>query len=253
LLVDSHCHFIENDISVYTELLSSVHKLIIGSYSPEDWQKQLSIKQKFPQQIFTSLGYHPWYLTESTRADSKHLEENIKNFDFIGETGLDAHGKWNSSLKLQIISFEKHIDLATEHKKPLIIHCVKAEKDILRILKKYNKPYKGMIHSFQGTIKDAEQFVELGFYISFGPSIIREPSKKLIEVLHNISLDHVLLESDSHESSEISRILLEVAKVIAYYQKTTSDKVIETNFKNFNLLTGVNHGMDADSDQSHTT
>jgi TatD DNase family protein len=227
--------------------------MICGGVSPIEWQSQITLKEQFPNKVFMSFGLHPWYIanTSDTQLDKdlEHLFKLALKADLLGETGLDGYGKWNDSMPKQIKYFEHHLELSKALSKPLVIHNVKATAKTLKMLQVANLNSGGMIHSFNGNLKDAEGFMALGFYLSLGPSILK--NNKL--ALHNISLDYLLLESDAPEQAPSSRILLDIASHVAKAHKVECDRVIEANYNNFHKLLGVSHGMDADSHKSSTT
>lgn len=242
-LVDSHCHISLTNSPVP----SDIKKVLFGGIHPKDWYQQIECKKQMPTRIYTSFGLHPWYLSTS---QSTKLEEDITlltklipQADAIGETGLDGFGTYNQSLKKQIEFLHLHIDLANEYKKPLVIHCVKAMPALLRVFKQNPPRFGGLVHSFRGSQQDIEALQSLSFYLSVGPNVL----KHNLSVLHNISLDWLLLESDSHDQAPNSRVLLEIASLVADSLQVSCDIVIEANYNNFHKLLGVSHGMDADS------
>ncbi|MCB0347424.1 MAG: TatD family hydrolase [Bdellovibrionales bacterium] len=247
-MVDAHTHIHTGSTDAIGDALSRTSKLILSGVSPSDWSKQLALQNRHPGKVYTSFGLHPWYISEASESqlakDFLQLETLIDKAHLVGETGLDAHKKWHSSLKLQRVYLNKHIDVANTFKKPLVLHNVHASKDILNTFKESTPQYGGMIHSFRGTVSEMEDFIKWGFYISLGPNVLKAKSKSFLSVLHNLSLEHLLIESDD---TKHSRILLDIIELVANYKKISCDKVIEANYNNFHKLLGVNHGMDAGS------
>ncbi len=87
----------------------------------------------------------------------------------IGETGLDYHYNF-STRDGQRDAFLWHIELALRTDLPLILHCREAYDDALEILAPYRGKIRGVAHCFSGGMREAEAFLDLGFYLSFaGP------------------------------------------------------------------------------------
>src|SRR5690606_38102167 len=112
----------------------------------------------------------------------QELIEKNKKIIAIGETGLDYHnvaeylGKKNLTeeeitkevkrvKETQIELFKAHLELAKKNNLPLIIHCREAYLEMLDLLK--NQKIPGVIHCFSGTLKEAQEFLQRGFYLSF--------------------------------------------------------------------------------------
>ena len=111
-----------------------------------------------------TLGHHP-NNTLNTNAEEirRHLNENIKKFEDrivgIGETGLDYH--YNIPKNKQIECFKAHLDVASAHKLPCVIHMRDAETDMIEILREYSQKLgKILIHCFTGSEEFAEKCID---------------------------------------------------------------------------------------------
>lgn len=115
----------------------------------------------------------------------------------IGEVGLDYYYKPKGTAKkeqykkLQKEIFIKQLELAEELNLPVIIHCRMAFEDLYEILK--TKKIKGVIHCFTGTVKQAQKFIDLGFYLGINGIIFK---LDLNEVIKQCPLDKILTETD---------------------------------------------------------
>jgi len=120
----------------------------------------------------------------------------------IGETGLDYYhldlGQEENQKALQKESFVKHLELAKELGKPIIVHCRKAHADVLEILKDYTagkaNKLQGTIHSFSGRLSQAEQYLGMGFYLSFNGIVTF--ARDYDKVILNMPLERLLIETD---------------------------------------------------------
>ena len=113
---------------------------------------------------YYSAGVHPWYIDKNRLPVLRKLAA-LPSVVAIGETGLDKN---RGDYLLQLDFFEEHILLSEKVTKPLIIHCVKAWDDLLRIQKALKPTQPWIIHGFRGNENLATQMLNTGMYLSFG-------------------------------------------------------------------------------------
>lgn len=120
----------------------------------------------FKQKQWLSVGLHPWSLTEEWRKDFLHVRKwaFLSQVKAIGESGLDKIIK----SPYQHEAFFAHVKLSEEVRKPLVIHCVKAVDEIIKIHKLFGPKQPWIFHGFRGKPQQAEQLLKEGFYLSFG-------------------------------------------------------------------------------------
>jgi TatD DNase family protein len=152
---------------VHTHTISS-DKDIISIISIDPYKKVSPEYKQFNKDIFFSIGIHPWRPDKSlTDIVSKVALEN--NVVAIGETGLDNNYAGNKAeLDLQTELFRFHIELSEKLNKPLIIHCVKAWDQLLKIKNETKPSVPWIIHGFRGKPGMAVQLIKSGLYLSFG-------------------------------------------------------------------------------------
>ena len=117
----------------------------------------------------------------------------------IGECGLDYGRKPDEvseeNKQRQKEIFVEHIQLAKEFDKPLMIHCRNAYGDLLELLKLHGEGVRGNMHFFAGDWAAAQQFLALGFSLSFdGPITF---AREYDEVIRTIPLDRLMAETDA--------------------------------------------------------
>ena len=112
----------------------------------------------------------------------------------IGEIGLDYHYP-DTNKEKQKYAFRRQLELAEKHNIPVIVHSRDAIQDTFDIMSEYN--IKGVIHCFSGSVEMAKEFIKKGFLISVGGIITFKNAKNIIEVIKNIDLSYILLETDS--------------------------------------------------------
>ncbi|OGY78590.1 MAG: hypothetical protein A3B74_04380 [Candidatus Kerfeldbacteria bacterium RIFCSPHIGHO2_02_FULL_42_14] len=161
--------------------------------------RALDLAQKYDEGVWASVGLHPTHVEKNyfnEQAFRKLAKE--PKVVAIGETGLDYFRLEKNSHKLQEIIFRKHIDIALETQKPLMVHCRDAYEDLYAILKEYQGKLRGIIHCYVGTPEMGKKFLELGFFLSFtGIITFRKNNDPLIEAVKMTPLDRFTLETDA--------------------------------------------------------
>ena len=145
-----------------------------------------------------SVGLHPWYLEEiNLKKELDWLESVIRHPSVlaVGECGLDklCHVPWD----LQMRAFESQLVMAQKGKKPLIIHCVKAQQEILQLLGGYQGTF--VFHGFNRTLGMAEAIIDHGGCISVNAHFLTLPQGR--EVALKANRQHMFLETDDRQES----------------------------------------------------
>ncbi|MDR3179162.1 MAG: TatD family hydrolase [Oscillospiraceae bacterium] len=202
LIFDAHAHYqdkaFDNDRALLLNRLPKlgVSAVVNSSTDLESAKKTLKLCKEYDF-LFAGVGIHPL----SVRDIEKSYEEKIKNMlnedqniVCIGEIGLDYYHDPESKEEQKKL-FEKQIEISLDFNLPIVVHDRLAHEDTVLILQEY-KP-KGMIHCFSGDLKMAKEIVDLGMYLSFGGMVTFKNSGDLEEVVSNIPIDRILLETDA--------------------------------------------------------
>lgn len=206
MLVDSHCHLDRVDLGhydnsfalfVHKTLESGVDHMLCVSIDLESWPAMVELVEPYPQ-ISISVGVHP---NDRDRREPS-VEELIERSRTpkvvaIGETGLDYfHGE--GDLAWQRERFRRHIRAAVATRKPLIIHTRQAKTDTIDIMREEAAAEAGgVMHCFTEDWPMARQALEMGFYISFSGIITFKNASELREVVRQVPMEHLLIETDS--------------------------------------------------------
>lgn len=168
-----------------------------------------SATEVFETDGICSVGLHPWDATADWR-DAIDIVEELSSEELvvaIGECGLDRAG--NSPWIHQVDAFEYVADLVERVSKPLIIHCVKAHDELLRVHKFIDPIQPWVLHGFVKGADLARQCLDAGMILSFGAAVLKEPPS-LIEALRLCPSDRFLLETDT-DGTPIADIYAAVA------------------------------------------
>ena len=210
MLIDTHCHLNFDEFENDREEI--IGRCLAGSTSsPQVWminvgadletsQKAIEIAEKYNKGVYASVAIHPHNVgpdksSAFRRVDFLALAKKSKVVA-IGECGLDYQFCENDEKiqKLQQKVFIEHLKLAKELNKPIIIHSRRLFPEILEIIKKYPK-VKGVLHCYMGRWSYAEEYLKLGFYISFTGLITY--ARDYDKVIKNCPLDRILIETDA--------------------------------------------------------
>ena len=203
-MINSHAHLDFDEVN--DRHIAQNAMAIVPSVSKQNWTDV----QSYP---YFALGIHPWMVGYHQQQDLEHLEYLIKcnNPVAIGECGLDYVRDIDK--KQQLHFFVSQLELAQKYDLPIIIHAVKSSEDVIFLLKKYPK-VTGEIHGFSGSEQQAKNLIEMGFYLGFGMQITNPKSKRLREIVKNLPIKALLIETDDHPNpQDLSIVAEEIAKL----------------------------------------
>ncbi len=273
MLIDTHAHlqfdaFAEDRDSVIQECLDGDIFMINVGTERRSSEAAVFLAEQFSGGVFASVGLHPNHLSAETQypddQEAAVIEREIFDPEFykdllrkspkmvaIGETGLDYYrlppGSNAEAIRaLQRDVFRQHIELALELRKPLIIHCRNAHEDCIGILRSYfaHHPFdlRGVIHSFGGTVADAQAYRLLGFKIAFNGIITF--ARDYDAVVRATPLDDLLIETDAPYLTPVphrgkrndSRYVRLVAEKISELKGVSFEMVAEKTTQNARQL-----------------
>lgn len=224
-MIDTHAHINSKVLKDLKNEIITINKLdyldkVINVGTDEDTNLEvLAIANNFDK-FYCSLGVHP-LMEGSVESILKIIEfnNNASRVVAIGETGIDS----SAEIKPQVRKFIETIEIANFLKLPIIIHANNTNKLILDILKKHPARYGFVFHCFQPEMPVLEEIIRRDGYISVGKPITSANAKKSLEIVKNIPLNNLLIETD--------------------YPYMADDKIIDGKyiFKKVQELRGIEH------------
>ncbi|HEV3219264.1 MAG TPA: TatD family hydrolase [Candidatus Acidoferrales bacterium] len=149
--------------------------------------------------IWATVGIHPHESAQVTDAHLAQLASLAKHPRVIawGEIGLDYHYDF-SPREIQHVVFRRQLALAREAKLPIVIHCREAWPDCINILESdwRSLGLGGIFHCFSGSLAEARRGLDMGFLVSFAGNATYPKSQNLRDVVHQLPLDSILIETD---------------------------------------------------------
>lgn len=199
MLIDTHLHLDDDGLDI-DEVINraksvGVNYLIVSGSELSDNKFNDDLVSRYDD-IFMSAGFHPCMVDSVKEEDFVFLEDiliNNKKVVAIGEIGLDYYyGSDNKDAQISL--FRRQLDLAVKYNLPVVIHTRDAFLDTYNILKEYN--LTGVIHCFSGSVEVAREYISLGYYLGIG-GVVTFKNSKLGDVVKEIGLDRIVLETDS--------------------------------------------------------
>ena len=210
MLIDTHTHisdeaFDEDRAEAMTRARSvNLCKMVNVSTDSGNWARYLEHAREYPE-IFVALGIHPNHAADYSEANFAKMSAltvgpDAKKVVAIGETGLDFF-RDSTSPEQQYTAFRAQLKLAHELKKPFILHCRKAEREMLDELKSFRDktgvPLLGVWHCFSATVAFMEEAIALELYLGFGGILTYPKAQEVRDAAKAAPLDKLLLETDA--------------------------------------------------------
>ncbi len=175
---------------------AGLQAIIIPAILADDFDRLVSLAAT-DERLHACCGLHPLFMEEHSAGDFDRVTELAlaPSIIAIGECGLD-YTRINTDKTAQKALFEQHVALAADCDKPLIVHANKAIEDTLLTLKKYPQA-RGVVHSFNGSLQQAQQLIAMNYKLGFGGAITYPRAKRLRHLITELPLTSLLLETDA--------------------------------------------------------
>jgi TatD DNase family protein len=205
-LIDTHCHldvpeFAADRVAVRRRSREAgVMAMVVPAIHAEGWSGLLALCAELTGEssvLYAALGLHPVYLDQHAAGDLLRLERVLADHRpvAIGEIGLDFFVRDLDPARQQSL-FEAQLAIARTANLPVLLHVRRAHDQVLATLRRL--PVRGGIaHAFNGSLQQAEQYIDLGFKLGFGGMLTFERSTKLRRLAAQVPLAAIVLETDA--------------------------------------------------------
>lgn len=205
-------------------------------------ERGLILQKKYPGIVYNAVATTPHDVESLGESDFEFFAKCIrkKQVHAVGETGLDYFYE-HSDRKCQMEFLAKYFALAEEVNLPLIFHCRGDEAFIdLFALASSQKKHPAVLHCFTGTLEQAKKAIDFGWLISLSGIVTFKRSIELREVVKELPLDRLLIETDAPYLAPQSKrgrrnepaFVSEVASVIAGTKGVSEEEVCKATYKN---------------------
>ena len=251
MFFESHAHYDDKRFDIdREEILSKLEQngidYVVNVGADIKSSKESVIFSKKYSYIYSAVGVHPHYVDKMKESDLEILETLCKEEKVIaiGEIGLDFYYD-NSPREKQRIWFARQLNLAKKLNLPVVIHSREASQEVFDTLKETSLSDRdgagaGVIHCYSESLEMAKEYIKQGYYIGIGGVITFKNAKKLVNVVENIPLESILLETDCPYLSPIpnrgerndSTNLKYIAKAISEIKNIPLKEVARITTKN---------------------
>lgn len=203
-LIDTHSHIYLPEFETDREAMlqraekEGVRKILMPAIDTETHENMLKLEHKHAGVCIAMMGVHPCSVKsnykEELRTALAYLEK--RPFIAIGEIGLDFY--WDKTFTAeQYLAFHEQIEWAMQFDVPIVIHSRESVDQCIRVVSEHQKgKLKGVFHCFSGNDKQAQQIIDLGFYLGIG-GVVTFKNSGLDKVMEKVSLEYVVLETDA--------------------------------------------------------
>lgn len=210
MLVDTHCHLDaaefdpDRDSVAQAAVHAGVGKIVIPAVERANFGAVASLCRDYPG-CAAAYGIHPMYVDRAREEDLDALSETLKREQAVavGEIGLDRYSEARDDAR-QEFWFSAQLQLAREHKLPVLLHVRRAIDPVLKHLRRA-RVQGGIAHAFNGSRQQADEFIKLGFKLGFGGAMSFPGSSRIRELAANLPLDSIVLETDAPDIPPVWR------------------------------------------------
>ncbi|WP_143304556.1 TatD family hydrolase [Chitinophaga vietnamensis] len=204
LWIDTHAHLYSEEFqSDRTEMVArafaaGVEKIFLPNIDEDSIAGMLALEAAYPDKLYAMMGIHPCYVKEDVEPQLELVKAWLQQrpFKAIGEIGLDFY--WDKSLlSQQYRAFQEQLMLAREYQLPVAIHSRESTRECINEVKALqNGQLSGVFHCFSGTLEEAKEIIDLGFYLGIG-GVVTFKKSGLDQIVSAIDLQHIVLETDA--------------------------------------------------------
>lgn len=201
MLIDAHAHLEMKEFDADREAVlgraavAGVDYIITVGTDVKLSQKALSLASSY-QNVFATVGIHPHEADTATQENLDKIVQMAVHPKVVayGEIGLDFFRDLAPRDK-QREAFARQLTIASEMKLPVVIHDRDAHDLVLKMVEE-SGVRRGVFHCFSGDYQMAEKCIALGFYISIPGTVTFDKTNKTSDVVKNVPLEWLLLETD---------------------------------------------------------
>ena len=241
IFTDSHCHLTMSnaEANLAAARAAGVRGFVVPGTKREDAPQAVAIARENAD-VWAAVGFHPHDAKDCDDAAFAEIARLARDprVVAIGECGLDYHYD-HSPRDVQRAVFERHIALAKELDKPVIVHNRESTEDMVAILSRSDA--RGILHSYTESLDVAQRLIALGYYISFSGIVTFKSAESLREVARTLPHDRVLIETDTPYLAPVPfrgkdnepAFVIKVAELLAALWNVPVERVAEQTTSNF--------------------
>ena len=174
----------------------NVTRMVIPATTANRWEKVKQVCEGHDG-LYPAYGLHPMFIEQHQVNHLRELDEWLEREQpiAVGECGIDFYDS-RVDEKWQLQLFREQLQLANNHRLPLIVHVRKAMDEVISLLRKQAR-FGGVVHSFSGSQQQAQQLHGIGFKLGIAATLSFKRAQKLRKVVAAMPDDALLIESDA--------------------------------------------------------
>lgn len=251
-LIDSHCHldddrFDERRQDVIAQAAAvNVTRMVIPATTANRWEKVKQVCEGHDG-LHPAYGLHPMFIEQHQVNHLRELDEWLEREQpiAVGECGIDFYDS-RVDEKWQLQLFTEQLQLANNHRLPVIVHVRKAMDEVISLLRKQAR-CGGVVHSFAGSQQQARQLHGIGFKLGIAATLSFERAQKLRKVVAAMPDDALLIESDAPDQPGASHrgqlnepaFIVEHLQTMAELRNCTAEDLAATLNRNAESLFNI--------------
>ncbi len=202
--IDTHTHLYlesfdqDREQVIQAAMDHHVRTMLLPNIDRTSIESMHALCAQYPGVCLPMMGLHPTSVKNNYREEMQVIEKWLENKTYlaIGEIGMDLY--WDKTYEQeQEWVFRHQIGLALKHELPIVIHSRQSIDRIINVLKDlWDDRLKGVFHCFSGSLSQACQIIEMGFYLGIG-GVITFQKSGLAQVVNQVALEYLMLETDS--------------------------------------------------------
>ena len=246
-MIDTHCHLDGEEFADDLEQVvarareAGVQAIGVPGIDLKSCATVMALCRRYPDYCFPMLGLHPEEVKDDWKDVLNAIAPQLREVVAIGEVGLDFY--WSREFEnAQLQAFEEQVRWSVETRLPLMIHCRKAQNELVTILKRYKDDLPGgVFHCFTGNTIEAQELLQFDrFVLGIGGVLTFKKSKLPETLLEAVPLERIVLETDApymapvpmrgqrNEPAFVAHVMRKLAEVYGVSEETV-DSVTTAN------------------------
>lgn len=254
IITDTHTHLYSEAFNedrnemIARAIAKGVNRFFVPAIDSSYTSSMYELEKSYPDNVFLMMGLHPTHVKENFKEELAHVKEQLENRKFfgVGEIGMDLY--WDKTfLKEQQEAFVMQIRIAKKYKLPIVIHCRAAFDEVFEILEQEkDEELFGIFHCFTGTLEQANLAISYGMKLGIG-GVVTFKNGKIGEFLNQISITHIVLETDSPYLAPVpyrgkrnqSVYIIRVLEKLASIYKLSAEEIARITTNNSKEIFGI--------------
>lgn len=206
-LTDSHAHIDDRSFDADRDLMfarareAGIRHIVVPAVDQASWLRIASMCTRHAQ-AHPAYGLHPMFLDQHRPEHLDELVTQLQNHHAVavGEIGLDFF-LTDLDPARQREYFLRQLRIARDFDLPVIVHARRAMDEVTSTIRRMGG-LRGVVHSFSGSLQQAERLWELGFHIGIGGPATYERAQRLRHIVGTMPIERLLLETDAPDQPD---------------------------------------------------